>query len=215
MFFRDRVDAGKQLAELLKEYNGAKNVIVLGLPRGGVVVAAEVAKILKLLLDIVVARKIGAPDDEELAIGAITPNGKGVFNERLIAAMEISDDYIHQKVIEEKEEALRRSHLYRGNRPKLNLKNKIVIVVDDGVATGYSLKAALQYVRTFKPKRVIIAVPVIAADTLSDIKKEVDEVFYLDAPWNFGAVGAFYQDFRQVEDEEVEERLKAGKGIRN
>lgn len=205
MFFHDRVDAGKLLAELLQEYNGAKNVIVLGLPRGGVVVAAEVARILKLTLDIVVVRKIGAPDNEELAIGAITDDGKGIFNEKLIAAMEIGDDYIHQKVATEKKEARRRIRLYRGGRPKLNLKNKVVIVVDDGVATGYSVRAVLQYVKGMKPKRLIVAVPVMAADTLGDIKKQADAVYCLDTPWNFGAVGAFYEDFRQVSDEEVME----------
>ncbi|MFA5187981.1 MAG: phosphoribosyltransferase [Patescibacteria group bacterium] len=213
MIFKNRQEAGQKLAKKLQEFKNQKNVLVLALPRGGVITAFEVAKELNLPLDLIVTRKIGAPDNEEYAIGAITETGEGIFNQEAIKSLNISPEYLAKKVTAEKMEAIRRLKTYRLNRPALNLKNMTVIIVDDGLATGLTMRAAIKSVREKAAKKIIVAVPVSAQDTLKLIQKEVPNVIYLDAPLFFGAVGAFYQDFGQTTDEEVIELMKKSKNF--
>lgn len=203
MIFKDRRDAGRKLISKLAQFKNDPNVIVIGLPRGGVITASEIAQGLNLPLDLIVPRKIGAPYNPELAIGAITEDGEGIFDNKLISSLNVSQKYIDQEIEKEKEEAKRRIKEYRGDRPPLNLQNKIAILVDDGVATGSTMLAAIKSAKAKGAKKIIVAVPTTAQDSLKKIKKEVDEVVYLDAPFFFGAVGAFYEVFDQTIDEEV------------
>jgi len=206
--FHDRQEAGQKLAQALEKFKNAKEAIILALPRGGVVVGFEIAKALNLPLDIVVPRKIGAPDNPEFAIGAITESGEGIFDQETIAFYRISKEYIKKTVAEEKKEALRRLKLYRGDRPPLDLKDKTVILIDDGIATGATMRAAIKSVKEKGAKKVIVAVPVSAPDSFKIIKKEVDEMISLAVPVFFGAVGAFYENFEQTSDEEVVDLMK-------
>ncbi len=208
MIFKDRTDAGQKLAVALKQYKNAADTLILALPRGGVVVGFEVAKTLNLPLDIVVPRKIGAPGNPEFAIGAITETGEGIFDETTIATYGISQEYLDATIQKEKIEAERRLKLYRGTRPPLDLKNKTVLIVDDGLATGLTMRAAIKTVKQYGANKIVVAVPVTPPDTAELIKKEVDELIYLDAPILFGAVGAFYEEFAQTTDEEVVELLQ-------
>ncbi len=208
MVFEDRKSAGRQLAEELSEYRNNRNAIVLGLPRGGVVVAYEIAKALNLPLDIIVPRKIGAPGNPEFAIGAIAEGGEGVFDQETISSYRISQEYIEKEVEKEKKEAERRLKLYRGNRPPLNLEKKTAILVDDGIATGATMEAAIQSIKSKGVEGIIVAAPTSAKDSLERIKAGVDKVICLDAPAFFGAVGAFYKSFPQTTDEEVIELMK-------
>ncbi len=206
--FRDRIDAGRQLAKVLKTYREQNDGIILALPRGGVVVGAEVARVLELPLDIVVPRKIGAPGNEEFAIGAIAETGEGIFNDAAIATFGISKEYIAKTVTKERAEAERRMRVYRGNRPPLDLKGKIALLVDDGVATGLTMKAAIASARKRDATRIVVAVPVGAPDSIDALKKIVDTVVCLHVPEFFSAVGQFYEEFAQTTDEEVIEKLK-------
>ena len=203
MIWNDRTQAGKELSAKLTEYSGQKDAIILGLPRGGVVVAYEVAKSLKLPLDIVITRKIGAPDNPELAIAAIDETGEGVYNEPLVQYTDATNEYLMAKIEEEKEEIRRRKELYRKNKPPLDLRHKVAIIVDDGIATGYTVSAAARFCRSEGASKIVIAVPVVAFDSLSILKDLAEDVIYLDAPENFGSVGQFYERFGQVTDEEV------------
>ena len=211
MIFKNRQDAGQKLAEKLSEFTNQKDTIILALPRGGVVTAFEIAKELNLPLDLVVPRKIGAPDNEEYAIGAITETGEGIFNQEAIVSLGVSQEYLNKKVAAEKKEAVRRLKTYRQDRTALNLKNKTVIIVDDGIATGLTMLAAIKSVKEKKAKKIIVAVPVSAKDSIEAIEKEVNEVICLQAPIFFGAVGAFYQDFGQTTDGEVIDLMKKSK----
>jgi len=208
MIFKDRTAAGEKLAEALTQYKNAQDTIILALPRGGVAVGFEVARALNLPLDIVVPRKIGAPGNPEFAIGAITETGEGIFDEQTITAYGISQNYINETVKEEKAEALRRLKTYRGSRPPLNLTGKTVVIVDDGLATGLTMRAAIKTIKNKNAKKIIVAIPVGPPDTIETIKKEADGVVCLDTPVFFGAVGAFYEEFGQTTDEEVIELLK-------
>jgi predicted phosphoribosyltransferase len=208
MKFQDRKDGGKQLIPKLEKYKGMTDVVLLGLPRGGVVTAYEISKKLKLPLDIVVPRKIGAPGNEELAIGAITESGEGIMNEEIMSYLGVDDEYVKETIEKEKKEAMRRLKLYRGGKKAIDIKGKIVILIDDGVATGSTMRAAIASAKAKGVKKIVVAVPVIARDTLRKIEKEADEVIYLDAPFIFGAVGRFYEVFDQTEDEEVVEIMK-------
>ena len=203
MLFCDRVDAGRQLAGSLKQYANNADVIVLGLPRGGVVTAAVVAKALNLPLDIIVPRKIGAPMNEELAIGAMAEDGEVMLDEKLVRVLGVREEYIDKAVFKERAEAERRLRVYRGLHPPLTLQNKTAIIVDDGIATGATMRAAIASAKAKGAKRVIVAAPVIAPDTLLKLQREADEVIYLDAPAYFAAVGQFYEKFEQTTDEEV------------
>ncbi len=203
MSFKNRSEAGKELAKKLTEYQGDKHTVVVGLPRGGVVVVAAVASELNLPLDIVVARKIGAPGNSELAIGAITEEGIGFLDQVFINAYEVPLSFLEAQEEKEQKEALRRLALYRGDRPALNLTNKTVILVDDGIATGFTMRAAIASIKSKKTKKIVMAVPVGSSETFETLEEEVDEVVVVEIPKFFHAVGEFYEDFSQVTDEEV------------
>ena len=207
MIFKDRHDAGKKLAEALKKYKNKKDVIVLGIPRGGVEVAFNIAKALKVPLSIIVTKKIGHPFESEFAIGAVSP-GNYIVDE--VYSNEAGEDYIENTVKEMNAEIKRRYKEYtQGKMPQL--KNKIVIIVDDGLATGYTMFAAIKYAKSKNPKKLIVAVPVAAQDSFEKVKQMADEFVCLQVPVFFSAVGSFYQDFAQLEDEEVKFYLKEGK----
>jgi predicted phosphoribosyltransferase len=211
MIFHDRIEAGQKLALVLEKYKKQKETIILALPRGGVVVGFEVAKILNLPLDLVVPRKIGAPGNPEFAIGAITEEGEGIFNEEVIRDYGISKEYIEKTVEEEKKEAQRRLKTYRGDRLSLNLAGKTVIIIDDGIATGLTMRAAIKSIKVKNPKKIIVATPCGTKDSLEEIEKEVDKVVCLYVPIFFGAVGAFYKNFKQTTDEEVIDLIQKSK----
>ena len=175
MHFKDRHEAGIKLAEQLKEYRNNKYVIVLAIPRGGVEIGYEIAKSLNVKLDIIVTKKIGLPGDEEFAIGSVGPDKKVILNESTIRIYNISEDYINQKKREISNEIARRYRAYKGKYELQSLKNKIVILADDGVATGFTTRAAISYIKSQKPKKIVLAVPVAPADFSEQIKSEVDE----------------------------------------
>jgi|SRR5579862_3771082 len=203
MLFKDRQDAGRQLALQLLKFKNKSDVIVLGLARGGVVTAAEVAASLHLPLNVIVVRKIGAPGNEELAIGAIAEQGEGIFNDHLIGLLGVSSDYLKKEVERQKRVLKERLSRYRGKSASLHLKDKMVILVDDGIATGASMRVAIASVRYAGVKKIILAVPVAAPDSLRKISKEVDEAICLSSPAFFESVGSFYRLFDQTTDEEV------------
>ncbi len=204
----DRHDAGIVLANHLKEYAHQSNVIVLALPRGGVPVAYEVAKALSIPLDVFIVRKLGVPGHEELAMGALAAGGIVMFNEPLMDQLHIDQAAIHQVVESEQKELLRREQLYRGNRPFPQLLDKTVILIDDGIATGSTIKAAIKALKRFKPSSIIIAVPVAARETYEDMAKLVDKIICPLKPTPFHAVGLWYENFSQTSDNEVIELLK-------
>jgi len=203
MIFKNRLEAGQKLAEKLIKYKDQKNILVIGLPRGGLILAQEIAKKINSSLDIVVPRKIGAPNNPEFAIGAITEEGESFLNEDIIDYYKISKEYIAQEIAQEKKEAQRRLKVYRGEKEATSYKDKIIILVDDGIATGSTMLAALAFLKKKKVKKIIVAVPVLARDTIKIIEKEVEELIYLEAPLFFGAIGAFYKEFDQTTDQEV------------
>ncbi len=203
MLFKDRSDAGRQLVPLLQSYKEQENTLVLGLARGGVVTAFEIAKALNLPLGIVVVRKVGAPGNEELALGAVTEKGEGIFNDHLITLLGVSKDYLKRQIEKEKQVAKMRLELYLGKRPLPSVKGKTVILVDDGIATGASMRVAIHSLRSQGAKKIVLAVPVAAPDSLKKIEKEVDEVHCLQSPSYFEAVGSFYKKFDQTADEEI------------
>ena len=199
--FRDREDAGKQLARALEGYRGT-DAVVLALPRGGVVIGERVAKGLGLPLDIVVARKVGHPTNPEYAICAVDERGTRLCNEAELKR--IDKKWLNQAVEQEQQEAQRRIALYRGKKAPISISGKTVIIVDDGIATGLTMRLAVQAVKTQGPKKVVVAVPVVPSDVAMKIKREVDELVVLLPPEDFlGAVGAHYEYFPQVEDAEV------------
>ncbi len=207
--FVDRQDAGKQLADKLAAYRNHHNAIVIGLPRGGVIPAAEIAKELKLPLDIVVPRKIGAPFNSELAVGAVTQDGQVVWNEKLMKSFHLSPDDLNLKetIKKERAESNRRLRLYRRGRPPLVLKDKTVIIVDDGIATGATMRAAIAYAKQQGAAKIIAATPVATVDTLELIAPEVDEIISVKLPKTFLGISAFYDTFGQTSDDEVIELL--------
>lgn len=206
--FKNRMEAGKLLVPQLKAYSKDPDAIVLGLPRGGVVTAFAIAEELQLPLDVVCLRKIGAPFNPELAIGAVGATGEPFLNEPLIAMLGVSQDYIDEVVARERKVAQQRATLYKKNASCADLENKTVILVDDGLATGATMHAAINLVKALGAGKIVVAVPVSPPDTLRDIESEVDEVVCLHAPEFFQAVGQFYQNFNQTEDEEVIELLQ-------
>lgn len=202
MLFKDRLEAGAELAARLSPYRG-QNPLILAVPRGGVGVAVPIHEALGGELDLFITRKIGAPYQEELAIGATGGEGHLLLNEMLVARLNVAKSYIEKAAAKERAEIKRRLALYRGQRPAPVLKDRLVILVDDGVATGYTLLAALNFLAAQKIKRLVLAVPVGPPDTLKELARGADEIVYLAAPASFRAVGQFYQDFRQVNDDEV------------
>ena len=207
--FKDREDAGRKLAALLEKYRG-EEALVLGLPRGGVPVAFQVAQALGAALDIWVARKIGAPTQPEFGIGALAEGGGIFMDHASIELVGASETEIMQIAEREKGEVDRRVRLFRGGRPPPQVRGRAVIVVDDGIATGGTARAALQALRKLGPKRLILAVPVAATETLSALQTEVDEIVCGESTPYLGAIGGWYEDFRQVSDDEVVELVRRG-----
>lgn len=201
--FKNRAEAGKKLAAILSEFKNS-DAIILALPRGGVVVADEVAKILNLPLDIIVTRKIGAPGNDEYAIGAIDILGNGIFNE--LEKQNVDKKWIEHKIASEKEEANRRWKTYRVGREALNLKGKTVIIVDDGIATGLTMQAAVAYAKNEGAGKIVVAIPVGSTEAVRALKAIV-VVFVLETPVFFSAVGEWYEEFPHISDKEVIERL--------
>jgi putative phosphoribosyl transferase len=204
--FKDRKEAGQILANKLSNYAG-QNVIVLGLPRGGVPVAFEVAKALKAPLDVYVVRKLGVPGHEELAMGAIASGNVRVLNKSVIDDLQISEEAIEAETRKEQEELKRRELLYRGDRPTLDVSNRTVLLVDDGIATGSTIKAAIEGLKKQKAGRIVVAVPVAPGPTIEELKGEVDEVICVSMPEFFYAISPWYEDFPQTSDEQVRELL--------
>jgi len=207
MIFRNRSDAGRQLANQLTAYANRPDVLVLALPRGGVPVAYEVARALNAPLDVFLVRKLGLPGHEELAMGAIATGGVRVLNEDVVRALDIRDDLIASVAAQQQRELQRRERAYRGDRPAPNVRGRTVILVDDGLATGSSMRAAVAALRRQEPARIIIAVPVGSPATCEEFQTEVDETVCARTPEPFYAVGAWYDDFSQTTDEEVHDLL--------
>jgi putative phosphoribosyl transferase len=205
--FADRVEAGKSLAQDLKSLVG-KGAVVLAIPRGGVVVGYEVAKALGLPLDVIIPRKIGAPSNPELAIGAMTEDGTVLLDDRLVEHLQVSKDYIQKESETQKQEIQRRLKLYRGDVPYPSLANREVVLVDDGIATGSTMKAALASVLNRGAKTVVVAIPVGPPSTIRELEAKADRVVCLHTPDSFYAIGQFYEDFTQIQDEEVTRLLK-------
>jgi putative phosphoribosyl transferase len=206
--FRDRAEAGRVLASRLAAYTNLRGVIVLGLPRGGVPVAYEVARALNAPLDVFLVRKLGVPGHEELAMGAIASGGIRVVNEEVVSALRISDAEIERVALREQAELERRERLYRNGRPAPDLARKTVILVDDGLATGSTMRAAIAAVRRHEPARIVVAVPVGAASTCEEIRAEADEAVCVIEPERFYAVGMWYEDFTQTTDDEIRDLLE-------
>lgn len=205
--YEDRRHAGRVLAGALEKFSGRDDVLVLALPRGGVPVGFEVARALGAPLDVFIVRKLGVPGYEELAMGAIASGGAQVLNEALIARLGIPRSAIAGVIGSEGRELARREEAYRGDRPPLDVAGKIVILVDDGLATGSTMRAAIEGLKTFGPARLVVGVPVAAAETCDAIASEVDEIICASTPESFMAVGSWYRDFGQTPDEEVYELL--------
>lgn len=201
--FKNREEAGELLAGKLKRFKGTKDVLVLGLTRGGVVPASIIASRLRLPLDIIVIKKIGAPDNPELAIGAIGPKGTVYWSKKLIKELKVSKDNMWNLLSLKQEERQKQEETLRQGKSPKNIKDKTVILVDDGVATGASVICASMYLESQGAKIKILAVPVISKDTISNISKYFERVIALDTPEYFSAVGEFYKDFPQVENEKV------------
>ena len=206
--FPNRTEAGRLLANELGEYAGRGDVVVLGLPRGGVPVAREVADALDTPLDVFVVRKLGVPGREELAMGAIASGGIRVRNENVIEALGIPSEDVERVALRETDRVAEQERRFREGRPPLALANKMVIIVDDGLATGASMRAAVQAVRAAAPTAVIVAVPTASPDAVSGLSAVADRVVAVITPADFGGVGAWYVDFSQVSDEEVRHLLR-------
>lgn len=208
MVFKDRAEAGRLLADRLREYQD-RNALILALPRGGVPVAAQVAAALNGELDIVIARKIGAPGNPELAIGAVTSDGTVLLNDSLIAGLRVGKDYIDRAVNQVQSDIRDYIRRYRGDRPAPEVSGRIVLIVDDGIATGYTVMSAAQAILGKDPEELIIAVPVAPRESVSELQQSTgSKVVAVSTPSFFVAVGQFYKDFKQVSDEEVIEALE-------
>ncbi|MGP0063748.1 MAG: phosphoribosyltransferase [Isosphaeraceae bacterium] len=205
--FRDRSEAGRLLASRLDAYAGRADVLVLGLPRGGVPVAFEVARALRVPLDVCVVRKLGVPGHEELAMGAIASGGAWVLNDDVIQALNIGGHTIRDVAERELEELKRRERAYRGDRPALDVHGRTVILVDDGIATGSTMRAAIDALRRLGPARLVVAVPTASPSTCDEIGQTVDECICMITHDPFYAVGAWYEDFSQTTDDQVRDLL--------
>ncbi|MEW6002550.1 MAG: phosphoribosyltransferase [Nitrospirota bacterium] len=206
--FRDRRDAGMQLAERLRGYKDRDDVLILALPRGGVVTGYEIARSLNAPLDVLIVRKIGFPGQPEFAIGAISETGTIFLNERIISTYGVSNEYVESEISRQEKEISRRVKLYRQEKSIRELEGKIIILVDDGVATGATTKAAIETLKKEKIKELVVAIPVSPPQTADELKKMADEFVCIETPYDFMAVGAHYLDFTQVSDEEVIDLLK-------
>jgi len=211
MLFRDRADAGRHLLSRLGAYHGRPDVVVLGLPRGGIPVGYEVARGLGAPLDVFVVRKLGVPGQEELAMGAIATGGVRVVNRDVVDALHIAPDVLDRAAAQELRELERRERSYRGDRPEPKVEGRTVILVDDGLATGSTMRAAVQALRQQRPARIVVAVPVAAFATCEELRREVEDVVCFATPEPFMAVGRFYDDFSQTTDEEVHDLLASAR----
>jgi len=208
MLFRDRTEAGQFLAARLECFADLPDLLVLALPRGGVPVAFEVAQALHAPLDVFVVRKLGLPGNEELAMGAIASGGVRVVNDEVVRVLGVPDAIIEQVAAEEQVELERRERAYRGDVPAADAHGKTVILIDDGLATGTTMRAAVKALRAQQPARIVVAVPVGAAQTCAELALEADELICLRMPEPFQAVGIWYEDFEQTTDAEVREFLR-------
>jgi putative phosphoribosyl transferase len=208
--FRDREDAGRRLAERLSRYREERPV-VFALPRGGVPVGYEISRALGVSLEVFVARKLGAPGQPEFGIGAVAPGGVRILNEDVVRRLGIPDDYVERITERETAEVERRLRHFRGDRPEPEVRDRTVILVDDGLATGVTARAAVKALRRLEPRRLILAAPVCAAQTAGLLDPEVDELVCLEAPPDLGAIGFWYRDFSQTSDEEVIELLESAR----
>jgi predicted phosphoribosyltransferase len=213
--YRDRAEAGRILAERLAAYAGRRDVLVLALPRGGVPVGFEVAQALEAPLDVFVVRKLGVPGYEELAMGAIASGGVCVLNHEVVDALRIPRHDIESVVEQELRELERREKRYRGNRPTPVIRGRTVILVDDGLATGSTMRAAVRALRQFGPNRIVVAVPTAAPSTCAELRHEADECVCDMMPEPFYAVGLWYEDFSQTTDDEVRDLLERSVGSRS
>jgi len=207
--FHDRFEAGRVLAEMLMHYADNPDVLVLALPRGGVPVAFEVARALHVPMDVFLVRKLGVPGHEELAMGAIASGGVRVINEEVVESLGISPGTIDRVAEAEWRELERRQREYRDDRPPPDVRGKIVILIDDGLATGSTMLAAAQALQRMGPRRIVVAVPTAAAETCEQFRRIVDEVVCVTTPYPFRAVGQSYEDFSQISDEQVRQLLAA------
>jgi putative phosphoribosyl transferase len=205
--FRDRYEAGRLLADRLAAYAGQPDVLVLALPRGGVPVGYEVARALRAPLDVFLVRKLGVPGHEELAMGAVATGGVRVLNEEIVSALRVPDSVIDDTTAREREELARRERLYRGDRPPPDVRDRKAILVDDGLATGATMHAAIAALRRQQPARIVVAVPTASPDICHALRAEVDEVVCAITPEPFHAVGLWYEDFSPTTDDEVRELL--------
>jgi len=205
--FRNRNEAGRQLAEKLKAYADRPDVLVLALPRGGVPVAYEVARALGVPLDVFVVRKLGIPGHEELAMGAVATGGVRVLNDQIVQRLGIPEYVIDAVAAREEQELARRERLYRGNRPPPDVRGRTVILVDDGLATGATMRAAVMALRQLQPARIVVAVPTASSETREELRPEVDDIVCAITPEPFLAVGHWYEDFSQTTDDEVRHLL--------
>jgi putative phosphoribosyl transferase len=208
--FEDRSEAGRLLALKLSAYAGRSDVIVLALPRGGVPVAAEVAQLLGVPLDVLLVRKLGLPGQEELAMGAIASGGTCVLNDQVVRWLGVPEEAIDAAIAAARRELERRERAYRDDRPPTDVHKRVVILIDDGLATGSSMRAAIAALRRQNPAQIVVAVPVGAAETCADLRSVADEVICLQTPEPFHAVGIWYQDFTQTSDDEVRDLLRHG-----
>jgi putative phosphoribosyl transferase len=205
--FKNRSEAGRLLAEALKSYGGHTDVLILALPRGGLPVAFEVAQVLGAPLDLMLVRKLGVPGQEELAMGAIATGGIKFLNQEFVKRLKIPEIALEAVASRERKELERREQAYRGDRPVPEIGNRRVILVDDGLATGATMRAAVLALRQQQPAKIIIGVPVAPPDTVEELRREADEVICLATPEPFFAIGEWYMDFSQTSDEEVRELL--------
>lgn len=205
--FRNRIEAGRRLAEELADYAGQADLLVLALPRGGVTVGAEVARALGAPLDVMLVRKLGVPGHEELAMGAIASGGVRIISEEVIAALGVSEREVAAVAAAEEAELARREHLYRGTRGSPDVRGRTVILVDDGLATGATMRAAAAAIRSQRPRRLVVAVPVAPEEICRALQAEVDQVVCALTPEPFHSVGTWYEDFSQTTDDEVRELL--------
>jgi putative phosphoribosyl transferase len=212
--YRDRTDAGRKLAARLGHYRGNDDVLVLALPRGGVPVAFEIASAIDAPLDVLTVRKLGTPGQPELAMGAIASGGVRVMNEDVLRLSGVGEEEVEAVARRELVELARREQVYRGDRKPLEIAGKVVILVDDGVATGATMKAAVAALRQVDPAKIIVAVPHSAEETCAELRRKADEVVCLATPWPYMAVGRWYENFTQVSDVEVAELLEAANETR-
>ncbi len=207
MLFKDRRDAGEKLGLALLEFADRQDVLVLALPRGGVVLGYEIGNKLHVPFDLILVRKLGVPGQEELALGAIALNNVEIINKSIVSSLNISDDIITKIVAKERQELERRNKVYRQNKPFPTVNNKIVILVDDGIATGATMRAAIKVVASMQPNKIIVAAPLASASIYTDMKDEPVELVILDTPEPFYGIGMWYGEFSQLSDAQVIELL--------